>query len=365
MISLTLILYFVSALVVSFCCSLFEAVILSVSPAYVEQLVRVGKPAGLILRRLKRRIDHPLITILTLNTVANMFGAAGVGNEAGHLARSAGHGEHEALVVTLASAALTLAILVFSEIIPKTLGATYWRSLARPTAYALSVLVFLLTPIVRALEFIPKFIMRGRGEPLMTREDLAATVDMVRAGGDTTQRESALITNVLKLRAARAKEVLTPRVEMFTLQQDQTVDEVVHGEQRLRFARIPVYTGADEFIGLVLRSAIFEAAVRGKGSIPMRDLLRPVRYVPETMPLTRLLDEFLARDEHLALVVDEYGSVEGLVTLEDVLETLLGEEIMDELDTVADMQAVARMRAEARRRRLAERPEGNSESTPI
>ena len=357
MISTTLVLYFVGALVVSFCCSLFEAVILSVSPAYIEQLVRDGRRAGTILRRLKRRIDHPLISILTLNTVANMFGAAGVGIEAGHLAHAAGRQADEALFVTIASAVLTLAILVCSEIVPKTLGATYWRTLARPTAVAVHVLVIVLTPIVLVLEFIPKLLTRGGSGQQVTREDLAATVDMVRAGGDTSPLESALITNVLKLRAARAKDVLTPRVEMFTLHEDETVDDVVHGEQRLRFARIPVYAEADEFVGLVLRSSIFEAAVRGKGSTTMRDLLRPLRYVPETMPLTRLLDEFLSRDEHLVLVVDEYGAVEGLATLEDVLETLLGEEIMDELDTVADMQAIARMRAEARRRRLAERGE--------
>ncbi|MCA9294362.1 MAG: HlyC/CorC family transporter [Phycisphaerales bacterium] len=355
MISTPLVLYFVGALVVSFCCSLFEAVILSISPARIEQLVREGRPSGVILRRLKQRIDHPLISILTLNTVANMFGAAGVGNEAGHLAQAAGRSDDEAIIVTIASAILTLAILVLSEIVPKTLGATYWRTLARPVALPLQALVLILTPIVRMLEFIPRLITRGKTDHHVTREDLAATAEMVRAGGDTSPRESALITNVLKLRAARAKDVLTPRVEMFTLQQDQTVDEVVHGEQRLRFARMPVYAEADEFVGMVLRSAIFEAAVRGKESTRMHDLLRPVRYVPETMPLTRLLDEFLTRDEHLVLVVDEYGSVEGLITLEDVLETLLGEEIIDELDTVADMQAVARMRAEARRRRLAER----------
>ncbi len=355
MISLTLILYFAAALIVSFFCSLFEAALLSISPAHIEQLVAENRPSGFLLRRLKRRIDHPLITILTINTVANMFGAAGVGNEAGHMAIAAGRTDDEALFVTLSSAILTLAILICSEIIPKTLGATYWRSLASPTAHSLNVLVFAFTPVVRILEFIPRLITQGRGAPHMTREDLAATVDMVRAGGDTTNRESAIITNVLKLRAARAKDVLTPRVEMFTLHQGQTIDDVVHGETRLRFARIPVYAEADEFVGIVLRSSIYEAAVRGKGTKTMLDLLRSVRYVPETMPLTRLLDEFLARDEHLVLVVEEHGTVVGLATLEDVIETLLGAEIIDELDTVADMQAVARMRAEARRRRLGSR----------
>ena len=355
MISTALVLYFAVALTVSFCCSLFEAVMLSVSPAYTEQLVREGRTSGQILRRLKTRIDHPLITILTINTVANMFGAAGVGNEAGRLARNAGRGDDEAIIVSIASGVLTLAILVFSEIVPKTLGATYWRTLARPTAYALHVLVVLLTPIVRVLEFVPKLITRGSDQPEITREDLAASVEMVRAGGDTTPREAALISNVLTLRAARAKDILTPRVEMFTLHGHETVGDVVSGDQRLRFARIPVYESADQFSGIVLRSALFEAAVRGKVHKQVSEFLRPVRYVPETTPLTTLLDEFLARDEHLVLVVDEYGSVEGLVTLEDVIETLLGEEIIDELDTVADMQAVARQRAEARRKRLAEK----------
>jgi CBS domain containing-hemolysin-like protein len=351
----TLVIFFVFAIVVSFVCSLLEATILSTTQTHIEALVNAGKPAGQRLRKLKRRVDKPLIAILTLNTVANMFGAAGVGNEAGKLARSYGYADAEALLVSLASAALTFSILIFSEIVPKTVGATYWRVFAGPLALPLQVMVTALMPIVLLLEFIPKLIAGQRGTEAMTREDLAAMAEMVHASGEIPDRGAQVITNLLAMGATQLKTVLTPRVEMFTLHADDTATGVVERHPTLRFSRIPVYDEPDTFIGVALRARIHEACLRHDGNVRLRDMLLPVRYVPETKTLVSMLDEFLERDEHLALVVNEHGAVEGLVTMEDIIETLLGAEIMDELDTVADLRAIALARAAARRRRLGRR----------
>ncbi len=344
--------YFVFALVTSFCCSLFEATLLSTPPAHIERLAREGKRSGRILVQLRARLDRSLIAILTLNTVANMFGAAGVGNEAGKLARAAGHAEAETLAVQLASIALTLAILVFAEIVPKTLGATYARALAGPIALPLRGLVLLLTPIVSMLSFVPRLVTRRGSDPLLTREDLAMTVELAQSGGALPLREHQVITNMLALEEARVRDVLTPRVEHFALSANATAASVNNEHPVLRFSRIPVASEADTFVGLVLRSSIYEACLRGRGDATIGSLAQPIRFIPETKRLASLLEEFLARREHVCLVVDERGAVEGLVTMEDVMERLLGVQIVDELDAVTSLRA----RARARALRLRERP---------
>ncbi len=347
----TLAIFFVFAIVVSFVCSLLEAMILSTNTPFVESLVANNKPAGKRLRALKDRVDRPLIAILTLNTVANMFGAAGVGNEAGKLARANGAADAEALWVSVASGVLTLAILICSEIVPKTLGATYWRSIAAPLSLPLQIMVTILTPVVLVLEFIPKLIAGKEAGEAVTRDDLAATAELVRARGDLDDRQADTILNLISMSASQIKEILTPRVEMFTLDADTTCNAVVREHPSLRFARIPVYGEPDEIVGIALRAKIHETTLAGRGDTPIRELVQAVRFVPETKTLASMLDAFLDHEEHLAIVVDEHGSVEGLVTMEDVIETMLGAEIMDELDTVADLRALARAKAKARAKR--------------
>lgn len=351
MLSATLVAYFLFALLVSFCCSLFEATLLSVSPTHIETMRRSGRKSGEILWKLRDRVDRPLIAILTMNTVANMFGAAGVGNEAGRLAREAGATSNEQLWVTIASGVLTLAILVFSEIIPKTLGARYWRGLAPIIALPMNLLVKALLPVVLLLQGIPK-LLGGSGISTVTRDDLIMTAEMGRETGGIHKRGYELITNALKLDDIRTRDVLTPRTEMFTLSTEQTAAEVVAAHPRLTHSRIPVYSSPDHFEGMVLRTDIHEACLSGRGSQKIGEMLKPIRYTPETQRLALLLEELIKREEHLVLVVDEHGSVEGLVTLEDVMETLLGAEILDELDTVADLQGLALARAKAKRRQM-------------
>ncbi len=356
MLSLTLAGYFFFALVISFCCSLFEATLLSVTPTQIESMRKSGKRSGEILWNLRDRIDRPLIAILTLNTVANMFGAAGVGNEAGRLARINGASDQEQLWVTIASGVLTLAILICSEIVPKTLGARYSRTLAPLVARPISMLVTVLLPIVLLLQGIPK-LLGGQGlANMVTRDDLMMTAEMGRDTGGIHSRGYELITNALKLDDVRTRDVLTPRTEMFWLQADMTADDVVKDHPRLTHSRIPVASSADHFEGMVLRTDIHEACLSGNGTRKLAEMLKPIRYIPETQRLAPLLEELISREEHMVLVVDEHGSVEGLVTLEDVMETLLGAEILDELDTVADLQELALARAKARRRSLVRKP---------
>ena len=351
MLSATLLAYFLFALLISFCCSLFEATLLSVSPTHIESMRRSGKKSGELLWKLRDRVDRPLIAILTMNTVANMFGAAGVGNEAGRLARKAGASDNEQLWVTIASGVLTLGILIFSEIIPKTLGARYWRGLAPIVALPIHLMVKLLIPIVLLLQGIPK-LLGGSGIATVTRDDLMMTAEMGRETGGIHKRGYELITNALKLDDVRTRDVLTPRTEMFWLQADMTAAEAVRDHPRLTHSRIPVVSSADNFIGMVLRTDIHEACLAGRGNTALGDMLKPIRYIPETQRLAPLLEELISREEHIVLVVDEHGSVEGLVTLEDVMETLLGAEILDELDTHADLQHLALTRAKNRRRAM-------------
>ncbi|MFU8827884.1 MAG: CNNM domain-containing protein [Phycisphaerales bacterium] len=357
MLSATLLGYFLFALLISFCCSLFEATLLSISPAHIETLRRSGSKSGEILWKLRDRIDRPLIAILTLNTVANMFGAAGVGNEAGRLARNAGASESEQLWVTIASAILTLAILIFSEIVPKTLGARYWRPLAPIVAFPIKLLVIVLMPIVLLLQGIPKLLGGSATAAAVTRDDLMMTAEMGRDTGGIHKQGYELIINALKLDDIRTRDVLTPRTEMFSLHADITAAEVAATYPRLTHSRIPVFSSPDHFEGMVLRTDIHEACIAGKGDTKLADMLKPIRYIPETQRLAPLLEELIRREEHIVLVVDEHGSVEGIVTLEDVVETLLGAEILDELDTVADLQGRALAKAKARRKAAAKPPE--------
>lgn len=346
--------YFALAISISFLCSLLEATILSISAGQVEALAASGKKSGQILRELKERIDRPLIAILTTNTIANMLGAAGVGAEAQEIADA--NGWNRDLFVFGAATLLTILILVFSEIVPKTLGAAYAKSIAGPAAYVLRVLVILLTPVVVLLEGLPKMIAGRSEDGAVTKEEIAALVDLGHRSGTLQAREGRFIANLFALDTVRAKDVMTPRVEAFTLDRRLHVDEVLQKHTRIRHSRIPVYSGdPDTIIGLVLRYRLFEVALKGQASKRLEELVDPIHAVPETTRLGKLLDTFIHRGDQIFLVVDEYGGTAGIVTLEDVVETLLGVEIVDEYDAVDNLRRLARERMEEKMRRRAER----------
>lgn len=350
MISMLLI-FFLIALTVSFLSSILEATLLSVTHAHIEVLIRQGRPAGHALKRLKDRIDRPLIAILTLNTVANMFGAAGVGAEASKIA--AARGLSEPLIVGIASGTLTICILIFSEIVPKTLGAAYWKVFAPFAAPLIRILVLILAPIVSLLEFLPRLIAKNASTGRVTREEISVLAEAGRAHGAIHDEETRVISNLLRLREMQTQDVITPRVEVASLRDDLTITEALRQHENIRHSRIPVHTGSlDNTTGFVLRARIMELALAGRGDIKLRQIARPIHVVPETKTLASLLEEFLRRHEHLFLVVNEYGGAEGVVSLEDVVEALLGAQIVDESDATMDLRSAAMRRVREHRERV-------------
>ena len=286
-----------------------------------------------LLERLKSQISSSLSAILTINTIANTLGAAGVGAQVHKLYGS----QH----VALAAAVLTFVILIFSEIVPKTLGATYWRSLLPFAVYAIRGLVFVCGPFVALSRRLSK--MLSPAAPLsVTREDLIGAAELGAKEGGIYRNEGELLKNILKLKNKKVQEIMTPRPVITAFEKTARVGEVIKKHQPFRFARIPVYEGSlDQVIGMVHRYKILEAGSQGCGKIAVEKYLKPLHSVPEDMSVTAALDQFIKRKEHIFIVVDEYGTVSGLVTMEDVVETILGIEIVDELDPVADLREQA------------------------
>jgi len=339
-----LILYFALALVVSFICSLMESVLLSVSRAYVSILAQKGRRSGKIFKSLKANIDKPLSAILTLNTIANMVGAAGVGAKTFDLFGSKW--------VALASAFLTFSILIFSEIIPKTLGALYWKKISIPAAFVIQFLIFITYPFVVFLKGISYLITRNKGQSHLTREDLLALAQIGETEGILLKKETRIIENLFRLNKIYAKDVLTPRSVILAFQKNMTVEEVVSKHNPIRFSQIPIYDrDIDNVVGMVFRSKVLEMYFKGRGDMNMESLAKPLYVVPQTKSIARILDEFIKRKEQIFLVVDEYGGTAGIITLEDAIETLLGVEIVDELDTEEDLRKLARRKWQERLKR--------------
>lgn len=340
-----LLLYLTMALGVSFLCSIMEAVLLCVTPAFAAALEARAPRSGALVRGFKEDIDRPLAAILSLNTIAHTVGAAGVGAQALVVF---GRGS-----VALTSAILTFCILVLSEIIPKTLGAVYWRKLAVPTARLLVVFMVLLYPLVSLSQLLTRMISRSRATGAVSREEVRALADLGLAEGVLREHESRILKNLLRLGRLRAESVMTPRPVMFTLPEDRTVGEVLSEHPVMRFSRIPITgTDPDDIHTFVLKSDILQKASLGELDTKLREMGRKILVVPEVATLVGLFEQVLDRREHIALVVDEYGGVSGLVTMEDIVETLLGLEIVDETDSIIDMQELARRKWAERARAM-------------
>jgi len=337
-----LLLYIALAVLVSFLCSLLEASLLSIPATYVEVLVKSGRKSGEVLKDLKGRLDRPLAAILTLNTVANTLGAAGVGAQALRLFGSRW--------VAVASGTLTLLILVFSEIIPKTLGAAQCRALAPFTAYAVRALIYLTYPAVVLSEKISRLISREGPAPI-TREEMIVTAEMGETAGALAAREKKIITNLVHLDDVQVEDVMTPRAVLLAMQKDLTVAEAVRRHNPLPFSRIPVYgKDLDDITGFVHRYRLLEAYSHDEADRALGSFALPLHRVLPSKSVASALEEFITRRDHVFLVIDEYGGTEGIITLEDAVETLLGVEIVDEYDTVEDMRKLARAQWERRKR---------------
>ena len=326
-------------IIVSALCSLSEAALYAVAPAYVRQLDESGAKPGRLLLRFKERIGRPITAILILNTVANTAGAVIAGAQARYI--------FGAPAVVWFSAAFTVAVLVLAEIVPKVLGVTHSRSVARRIAVPLDLVVRALAPVVWLTERFSK-VVAGKGEPVAPESEVHRLADLSAEEGSILPKEATLVKNVLKLDDVRTRDIMTPRTVVFRKSDDLTVRDMSPDAWTLPHARIPVHDAKDNdnWTGVVLRRDILAALGRDEFEMTLKSLAKPLLVVPDTLRGYELMSLFLRRRRHLFGVIDEYGNFIGIVTLEDLLEELIGEEIVDETDKVVDTREAARKRSE-------------------
>ena len=328
-------LYLFIAIFFSFLCSIAEAVLLSISWLHIIMMENEGQKAGKILRILKEDINKPLAAILTLNTVAHTVGAAGVGAQAAVLFGNASLG--------IVSAVLTFLILVFSEIIPKTLGVSHWKSLAPVTAQVLKFMVWALYPFIKMSEFITRNMVNKERSVGFSRNEFSVVAQLSADEGHIAQEEAKMLKNLLLLQEIKIQDVMTPRTVIFSDSKDLRVEEFFHKHSKIRFTRIPVYDKElDDFIGFVLRTDLLLAQARGNKGFRLSKYVREMPTLLDDMTLSHAMKEMLPGKVQIVLVVNEYGTVRGILTLEDILETLIGSEIVDEGDKDIDMQKLAK-----------------------
>ena len=329
-----LFLYFFAVLGISFLCSLLESFILSVTHAHIS-IVSKDRPAlGKKLSYFKENINRPLSAILSLNTIANTVGAASIG--------AITLIEFGSSWVAIMSGVLTLSILIFSEIIPKTIGALYWKRILIPATFAVQVLITMTYPLVVLLELLSKWLAKEGNGDKVSREEVIAMAELGEDEGTIEESESTVIENVLMLDDIPVEEVLTPRSVIFALDKTSSVREVLDKYNDIEFSRIPVYEKElDNIIGIVRRHVLLKSKAEDQFDVTMGELAKPIHTVEENDSVGDVLDEFVKRREHLFMVKDQFGQVAGLITLEDAIETLLGIEIVDETDSVVDMRKLA------------------------
>jgi CBS domain containing-hemolysin-like protein len=338
----------------SFLCSILEAVLLSVTSPFISIKKQENKAYANTLEALKKDVDKPLIAILTLNTIAHTVGAILVGVQAETLDFKINILGFN--IVGVVSAIMTLLILIVSEIIPKTIGATYWKKLANFTSKALIILMFPLkwTGILWVLQLTTKLIGgKNTHGSILSREDFHAMTNIAEEEGVFEENESTIIKNLLTFKEVQAKDIMSPRTVMVTASEDETIQSFFDKHPKLQFSRIPVFkTNPNNITGFILKSDVLEEIIHGNGNKTLSKIKREILVTNRNLPIPALFEEFIAKREHIALVVDEYGTTSGLVTMEDIIETLLGIEIMDESDNIADLQHFARKNWEARAKKI-------------
>ena len=328
--------YLFGALAISFLCSILEAVLLSTPMSFITAKEQEGKKSASLLKELKNNVDRPVGAILSLNTIAHTIGSAGVGAEVTRIWGDEWFG--------LASVILTLLILIFSEIIPKTIGASYWRSLALPSAGVIKLLIYITYPFVIMSELITKMFSSKDQDNAVTvsREEVSAMVDMCTDEGVFKESESRIIKSCLQLSNVKAKEILTPRIVLEMADEEMTLKEFYDAKD-WRFSRIPIYSkDKDNITGYVLKDIILEELSEDQFDIKLSEIKRPILSFPEDESVFTIWEKMLSVREHISIIVDEYGGLRGVVTMEDVIETMIGVEIVDEQDTTTDMQELAR-----------------------
>ena len=331
-----LVVYVMLALGVSFLCSIAEAVLLSVTPSYIEGLKEKQPGHAALLKRLKQdKVDQSLAAILTLNTIAHTVGAIGAGAQSTVVFGNAWVG--------LFSAIMTLLILFLSEIVPKTIGAVYWPSLASAMANFINILIIILYPIVWISEKITQLISRGRDLHIFTRDEFAAMASAGVKTGEIGYKESKMIQNLLRFESLKVADIMTPRTVISAFSEDMKIIDILEQVAGEPFSRLPVYrSGLDEITGFILKDDVLTLTAQNQVEDRLKQIKRDILPVPKSVSLTALLERFLKDRTHIAIVVNEHGGTDGLVTLEDLIETLMGMEIMDETDSVEDMRMLAR-----------------------
>ena len=332
-----LLFYLFLALFVSFICSIMESVLLSTPQSFLIVKQESGNAWAKGFVDLKTNIDKPLSAILSLNTVAHTVGAAGVGAQAVAIFGEASFG--------IVSAILTILILVITEIIPKTIGARYWRNLARISSRIIQVMIIITYPLVVMSAVITKFISKNKQDQTTSREEIAALANIGADEGVFSNKEHKIIQNILRLKNVKVTEIMTPRVVVAVADEKLYLNDFFKNIDYLKFSRIPIYSENDENItGYVFRQEVLEKLAEDQHELKLKDIKREIVVVPNSVVLFSLWEKLLEKKEHIALIVDEYGGLDGIVTMEDIIETLLGLEIVDETDTIVDMQKYAKDR---------------------
>jgi CBS domain containing-hemolysin-like protein len=339
-----LILYFVSAIVISFVCSVLESVLLSVNMPYISVLEKESPKVGKLLKSHKTNISKSIASILILNTIANTLGAAAVGAQAEHVFGSS--------AVFWVSVVLTFAILFFAEIIPKTIGATYWKQLAPMSAYIIRIFIWITYPMILMTLFVTNRIRKGDEGMSLSKEELLESALLSEDEGVLDEQESDIIENILKLDDIKVHDILTPRSVVFSLEGERSIKEIVSQEPDIfKYSRIPVFEGNQESVtGMILTKQLFKQAL-DDDSYKLKHIQKDIYRINSQVPVSWALDLFIEKKEHMFLVLDKYDQVEGIVTLEDCVETILGVEIVDESDAHVDMRELAKLKMRLQRRR--------------
>lgn len=344
-----LIFYALISIFFSFLCSILEAAFLSFTPTYIRVKKNEGKAYASVLETMKEDVDKPLIAVLTVNTIAHTVGAILVGVQAEKVFTDAGN------MVGIVSAVMTLAILILSEIIPKTIGANYWQSLGSFTTRSLQVLIFPLkyTGILWLMMQITKLMGKSPHAGTVSQEEYIAMTDAAVEEGVFADNETTFIKNILMFKSIKAENIMTPFSVAFMAEASTTIEDFYHSHEELIYSRIPIYENTpSNVIGFVLKDEILEEMLDGKGPEPLHSLKKEIPITAKETAITELFQRFIEERAHMAILVDDYGNTVGLVTMEDIIETLLGLEIMDESDNVEDLQHLARQNWEKRAKKL-------------
>lgn len=330
-----LFIFLFGAMAISFLCSVLEATLMSTPISYITLREDEGYKPAVLMKRYKQEPSRPIAAILALNTIANTIGAAGVGRQATLVFGSQWFG--------LVSVITTILILIFSEIIPKTIGTNHWKSLMGFAAKCIRFLIAVLYPIVISVEFLQKRISKQRGDTSISREEVGAMADVAEESGELDEEENEIIQNLINIDEITAATAMTPRSVAAIAPESMTIKTFYKDRRFYHHSRIPVYSGDDEYItGYILRMDALQLMAEDKFDATLSSIKRDIESFPEEAPIGQVWDGMVEKKEQIAVIINEYGSFQGIITMEDVIETILGDEIVDERDVVVDMQQLAK-----------------------